>query len=67
MCRLGWGHDRPDHYLNVLFSYITPFLFGTVGAAMVFSEIDSSVLGYAILIIFVGVSFRWASTILSTL
>ena len=67
MCRQGWGHDRPDHYLNVLFSYITPFLFGTVGAAMVFADIDTGVLGYAFLIIIVGVTFRWLSTILSTL
>lgn len=67
MCRQGWGNERPDHYLNVLFSYITSFLFGTVGAAMVFADIDTSVLGYAFLIIIVGVTFRWSSTILSTM
>ena len=39
VCRLIWGKERPDHYINILFRYLTPFLFGTVGASMVFADL----------------------------
>ena len=38
-----------------------PFLFGTVGASIKFSDMDGSLLGQSFLVIFVGVGSRWLS------
>lgn len=38
--------DRPQYHISTLFKYITPFLFGTVGASMVFSDIKSGIIGF---------------------
>ena len=37
-----------------------PFLFGTVGASIKFSDMDASLLGYSFIVIFGGVATRWS-------
>jgi len=36
MCYRVWGEDKPEHELGILWSFCQPFLFGTVGAAVLF-------------------------------
>ena len=40
-------------------------LFGTVGAAVLFDKIESSVIGKGIVIIIVGVAMRWVGTFMA--
>jgi len=42
--------------------FCQPFLFGTVGAAVLFSNIEVGMIGKGLLVIFLGVSARWIST-----
>ena len=44
--------------------FCQPFLFGTVGASIKFSDMDGSLLGKSFLTIFVGVGTRWATAYL---
>lgn len=37
-------------------------LFGTVGASVLFDQVESSMIGSGIVIIFVGVTCRWCAT-----
>jgi len=36
MCYRVWGEDKPEHELGILWMFCQPFLFGTVGAAVLF-------------------------------
>ena len=42
--------------------FCQPFLFGTVGAAVLFSNIEVDMIGKGLLVIFLGVSARWIAT-----
>ena len=42
MCFRCWGEDKPEHEHGVFWMFCQPFLFGTVGAAVLFSKIDGS-------------------------
>ena len=44
----------------------TPFLFGTVGASVLFKEIEGDVLFKALAIIFIGLLFRWIVSVIVT-
>ena len=42
MCFRQWGEDKPEHELAVFWMFCQPFLFSTVGAAVLFSKIEPS-------------------------
>ena len=42
MCYRQWGEDKPEHELAVFWMFCQPFLFGTVGAAVIFSKVEPS-------------------------
>ena len=44
-----------------LWDCMTPLLFGTIGASLEFDKIDTGILGWVILILFVGIIFRSAA------
>ena len=62
MCFRMWGEDKPEHELAVFWMFVQPMLFGTIGAAILFSNIDVSQIGYGLVIICLGVSARWITT-----
>lgn len=66
MCYMGWGEDKPEHHLAVFWGFCQPFLFGTVGAAVLFSKLDSSILGTSLEVILIGVTCRWVATVVVT-
>lgn len=45
--------------------FCQPLLFGTVGAAVMFDKIDGGELGTGIIIIFIGLTFRWIGAYLA--
>lgn len=59
MCFKIWGEEKPEHALGQIWMFCQPWLFGTVGAAVIFSDIDVNSLGVGLLIIFIGLVFRW--------
>ena len=50
---------KPEAQLARWWEICKPFLFGTVGASIKFSDMDGSLLGYAFIVIFGGVATRW--------
>jgi len=42
MCYQCWGEDKPEHELGLLWRFCQPFLFGSVGAAVIFAKVDVS-------------------------
>jgi NhaP-type Na+/H+ or K+/H+ antiporter len=64
-CHRSWEENKPDSQLAFAWEFFKPFLFGTVGAAVKLKEIDSGTIGQAILIILIGISFRWVGTYLA--
>jgi len=42
MCFRQWKEDKPEHELAIFWMFCQPFLFGTVGAAVLFSKIEGS-------------------------
>merc|ERR1711957_1002611 len=59
MCFQVWGEDKPEEELALIWMFCQPFLFGTVGAAVQFKDIDPNTLGTGILVIFIGLACRW--------
>ena len=66
MCFRQWGEDKPEHELAVFWMFCQPFLFSTVGAAVLFSKIEPSQIGKGLIVIFIGVSARWVATFVVT-
>lgn len=66
MCYRQWGEDKPEHELAIFWMFCQPFLFGTVGAAVLFSKIEASQIGEGLVVIFIGVGARWLATFLVT-
>lgn len=64
MCYRQWGEDKPEHELAIFWMFCQPFLFGTVGAAVLFSKIDGSQIGKGFAVIVIGVTARWVATFL---
>jgi NhaP-type Na+/H+ or K+/H+ antiporter len=59
MCFKLWGEEKPEHALGQIWMFCQPLLFGTVGAAVLFENINPSELGTGIIIIMIGLCFRW--------
>lgn len=64
MCYRQWGEEKPEHELALFWMFCQPFLFGTVGAAVLFSKIEPSQIGYGLGVIFIGATARWFATFL---
>lgn len=64
MCFRYWGvHGKPEKILANLWTCMTPFLFGTIGAALKFDDIDSGSILPGICIVIIGIMARGASTV----
>lgn len=62
MCFRMWGEDKPEHELALFWMFCQPFLFGTVGAAILFSKIEPSIIPKGFAVILIGVTCRWVGT-----
>lgn len=65
MCYRKWGDDKPEHELAVFWMFCQPFLFGSVGAAVLFTNIEPSMIGRGFGTILIGVTARWCGTFLA--
>lgn len=64
ICYRWWGvSGKPEHLLAEIWTLFTPFLFGTIGAALKFDEIDGGVILPGIGIVILGCAFRSLATI----
>lgn len=57
-----WGEEKPEKELAIFWTFCQPFLFGSVGAGVIFTKINPQFLLLGIIIIVIGVSFRWMGT-----
>jgi len=64
-CYRVWGEDKPEHELGHIWRFCQPCLFGTIGAAVQFKDIDGGGVGIGIGIIFIGLTFRWIGAFLA--
>ena len=64
-CFRHWGEDKPEHELAVFWMFCQPFLFGTVGAAVLFNKIEPSMIGKGFGTILIGVTARWLGTFMA--
>jgi len=62
----GSHYRLPLEELTHLWTLGTPFLFGTVGATVILDDLKVSVLGWALLIILIGLCFRVGVSVLVT-
>ena len=64
-CYKHWGENKPEHELAVFWMFCQPFLFGTVGAAVLFNKIEPSMIGKGFGTILIGVTARWLGTFMA--
>jgi solute carrier family 9B (sodium/hydrogen exchanger), member 1/2 len=57
-----WGAEKPERELAALWMFCQPFLFGSIGAAVLFDKLKLSLLGKGIGVILIGVAARWIAT-----
>lgn len=65
MCLKAWGDTKPMHEIEMVWGICTPFLFGTIGAALDFSKINEEMVGDVILCIIIACIWRTASAYFS--
>ena len=53
-CYRVWGDNKPTKQIAELWFYIQPFLFGTIGAALLISQIRPKDVGSSFIMIFSG-------------
>lgn len=53
-----WGENRPTEILAKIWKFYQPFLFGTIGAAILFRDAKASTIGNALIIICISVPIR---------
>ena len=66
ICYVGWGKEKPDKQFATFWPYCQPFLFATIGASIKLTNINTEIIGYVLLIISIGLIFRWIATYLVT-
>ena len=66
VCFKVWEENKPDKELGVFWQFCQPFLFGSIGASIVFNDLGAHIIGKSLLIIFVGLIFRWFATFFAT-
>ena len=57
-----WKGEKPDWELEILWEIIQPFLFGTIGGAILIGDLKPDVVGFGILIVLFGLIFRSFAT-----
>lgn len=63
-CFRMWGDHKPAKEIASCWFYIQPFLFGTIGAALLFSQIRPNEVGKSIVCILCGLLMRFISVFL---
>ena len=63
-CFRVWGDHKPAKEIASVWFYIQPFLFGTIGAALLFSQLRPSDVGYAFICIISGQLMRFLGVFL---
>ena len=66
MCFQQWGENKPEHELAIFWMFCQPFLFGTVGAAVLFNKIEGSMILKGLVVVMIGVSARRIATFIVT-
>jgi NhaP-type Na+/H+ or K+/H+ antiporter len=66
LCYRMWGEDKPEHELAQIWLYFMPFLFGSVGASIRLDKINGSDIWKGLIVITIGVSFRWIGAFFAT-
>jgi len=56
-----WGINKPANEIKACWFFMQPFLFGTIGAALVFSQLSSADVGKSIVCIILGQIMRFLS------
>ena len=62
VCFRIWGKEKPDKYLGIFWKFCRPFLFGSIGASIQFSKIETHIFGKSIIVILCGLIVRWIAT-----
>ena len=65
-CFRVWGEHKPAKEIGDSWFYIQPFLFGTIGGALLFSQIRSSDVGSSFICIIVAQLMRFVAVIISS-
>lgn len=66
LCHVWWKEKKPEHELAIIWTFLQPFLFGSIGAALQIKNIELRMVWKGLIIIFVGVVARMLATILAT-
>jgi NhaP-type Na+/H+ or K+/H+ antiporter len=61
-----WGDHKPSKQIADVWFYVQPFLFGTIGAALLFSQLRSEDVGKSFVCIIVGQVMRFIGSFLSS-
>lgn len=62
MLNVFWEEDKPDYHLGVLWKFMGPFLFGTIGATIDLKELEYDLIPQSLVIILAGGIIRMAAT-----
>jgi len=65
-CFRIWGEDKPSVQISQVWILLQPILFGTIGAALLFSQIRSGDVGYAFICIFSGQVMRFVGVLIAS-
>ena len=61
-CFRVWGDKKPTQQIADCWFYIQPFLFGTIGASLLFSQVRARDVGASFILIFFGQLIRFCAT-----
>ena len=62
LCYRLWHHDKPEKIVANVWTVMTPFLFGTIGAALKFSLLKPEAIGYALIVVLISIFARGIGT-----
>ena len=66
VCNRMWGDAKPAKQIADCWFFIQPFLFGTIGAALVFAQLNSGDVGRSFVCIFLGQFMRFIAVFLTS-
>lgn len=66
ICYRFWGEKKPTKMIADCWFFIQPFLFGTIGAALHFTQVSPKVVGSSFILIFSGQFFRFIGAFISS-
>ncbi len=65
-CFRIWGDEKPSVQISQAWILLQPILFGSIGAALLFSQIRSGDVGYAFICIFSGQVMRFVGVLIAS-